>query len=73
MEGAAAHEAMAPLTQFDTTCRHDGLDRVGAPNGRDVEAFAAGERHSSIPVASSVVLWVLDHISKSRLYLGCAP
>jgi hypothetical protein len=48
---------MAPPGQLDTTCRHDGLDRVGAPNDSKVEAFATGERDGSIPVATSVVVF----------------
>jgi len=32
---------MAPPGQLDTTCRHDGLGRVGAPKRRNVKALAA--------------------------------
>jgi hypothetical protein len=42
MERATAHEPMASPGQLDATCRHDGLDRVGAPKRRNVKALAAG-------------------------------
>ena len=42
MEWATAHEALAPTAQLDTTCRHDGLDRVGAPKRHNAKALAAG-------------------------------
>ena len=52
MERAAAHEPLAPPGQLDTTCRHNSLDRVGAPKRRNVKALAAlvsaraiGSRH----------------------------
>jgi len=32
---------MAPPGQLDTTCRHNSLDRVGAPKRRNVKALAA--------------------------------
>jgi hypothetical protein len=49
VEGAAAHEGMAALSQLDTTCRHDDLDRVVVSNVRNVKASAIGERHGSTP------------------------
>ena len=57
MERAAAHEPLAPPAQLDTTCRHHGLDRMGAPKRRNVKPLAAGKGHSSIPAASLVVLF----------------
>ena len=48
MERAAAHEPLAPPGQLDTTCRHDGLDRVGAPKRRNVKTLAAGASASKI-------------------------
>ena len=41
MERATAHDPLAPTAQLDTTCRHDGLDRVGAPKRLNVKALAA--------------------------------
>ena len=41
MERATPHEPLAPPAQLDTTCRHDGLDRVGAPKRHNVKTLAA--------------------------------
>ena len=56
MEGAAAHKALAPLPQLDSTSSDDSLNRVSPSNCRNVKACAGGGRHSSAPKANSVVV-----------------
>jgi len=76
VEGAAAHEALALVSQLDTTGRDDGLDRVVVSNCRNVKAFTAGQRHSSTPAAASVVVSIswscrgLGHTPESRSRLS---
>ena len=56
VEGAAAHKALAPLRQLDSTSSDDSLNRVSPSNCRNVKACAAGERHSSTPTANPVAV-----------------
>src|SRR5665647_2428839 len=49
VERATAHQPLSAPGQLDTTCRHNGFDRVTRSNCRNVEASPAGELHSSTP------------------------
>ena len=56
VEGAATHEALAPLLQLDTTCRYDGLERVVLPDCRNVKASPVWQCHSPTPAVTTVVI-----------------
>jgi hypothetical protein len=61
VEGAAAHKALPPLRQLDSTSSDDSINRVSPSNGRNVKACTPVERHSSTPMANSALVstsWV---------------